>query len=177
MGKSDKNVKVNLKYALYVGGISFVIILVGSGLIGGLSGADPLALVRTTLPNIKSLCGTFILALGTILALMLTLLNFSTDLKVDLKWSYYLRVKQISLIITVTLIAAVIVYLLLNIPVVEADIVVNQWYMAIYYICIGLGALLGGAFVTVILYLYGTISEVIEIFAPDRPDIISMEEE
>lgn len=169
--------KADFKYALAGGGIAFVIIVVGSGLLGGLSGYKPIQLVKATLPHIRSLCGTFILALGTMLALMLTFLSFSGQLEVDMEWGYFKRIQEISLAITITLIAAVVVYLLLNIPIVKTEFISENWYMYLYYAVISVGAFLGGAFVAIVLFLYRTISGVVAMFNPNISETFEANEE
>lgn len=52
---------------------------------------------------------------------MLTLLSLSDSMNVDVKWSHYQRVRQIAWIVTITLITTILLYLLLNILIGEAD--------------------------------------------------------
>lgn len=163
-----EGVKVDLKRAVFVGGsISFIVILAGGWLAGFASGSEAFDLFQTTLPSTRSFAGTLSLALGNILALMLTLLSLSASMDIDIKWVHYQRVRQIAWIVTVTLIFTILVYLLLNIPITESDKQLMQWYTAIYYATLTFSALLGGAFITIVLLLYNTIRDMIGMLDPE----------
>jgi hypothetical protein len=164
-----EGVKVDLKRAVFVGGsISFIVILAGGWLAGFASGSEAFDLFQTTLPSTRSFAGTLSLALGNILALMLTLLSLSAGMDIDIKWVHYQRVRQIAWIVTVTLIVTILVYLLLNIPITESDKQLMQWYTAIYYATLTFSALLGGAFITIVLLLYNTIRDMIGMLDPEN---------
>jgi hypothetical protein len=164
-----EGVKVDLKRAVFVGGsISFIVILAGGWLAGFASGSEAFDLFQTTLPSTRSFAGTLSLALGNILALMLTLLSLSASMDIDIKWAHYQRVRQIAWIVTVTLIVTILVYLLLNIPITESDKQLMQWYTAIYYATLTFSALLGGAFITIVLLLYNTIRDMIGMLDPEN---------
>jgi hypothetical protein len=164
-----EGVKVDLKRAVFVGGsISFIVILAGGWLAGFASGSEAFDLFQTTLPSTRSFAGTLSLALGNILALMLTLLSLSASMDIDIKWVHYQRVRQIAWIVTVTLIVTILVYLLLNIPITESDKQLMQWYTAIYYATLTFSALLGGAFITIVLLLYNTIRDMIGMLDPEN---------
>ncbi|SHF47655.1 hypothetical protein SAMN05443144_10934 [Fodinibius roseus] len=163
-----EEVKVDLKRALFGGGISVVIILAGSWLVGEASGSEAYQLFKSTLPATRSFFGTLLLGLGNILALMLTLLSLSKSLEINIKWTHYQRVKQIALTATVTLVTTTVLYLLLNIPLFESDSASIRWFTYIYYITLITSSIVGGAFITIILLLYNTVRDMIGILHPDR---------
>ena len=172
-----EGVKVDLKRAAFGGSISFIVILAGGWLAGFASGSEAFDLFQTTLPSTRSFAGTLSLALGNILALMLTLLSLSASMDIDIKWVHYQRVRQIAWIVTVTLIVTILVYLLLNIPIRESDKQLMQWYTAIYYATLTFSALLGGAFITIVLLLYNTIRDMIGMLDPESTHSMRHNEE
>lgn len=163
-----EEVKVDLRRALFGGGISVFVILVGSWLVGEASGSEAYQLFKSTLPATRSFFGTLLLGLGNILALMLTLLSLSKSLEMNIKWSHYQRVKQIALTVTITLVTTTILYLLMNIPIAESDSASMKWFTYIYYVSLISSSILGGAFVTIILLLYNTVRDMIGILHPER---------
>jgi heme A synthase len=131
-------------------------------------------LLETAMPRVRSFCGTVTILLGNVLALMLTLLSMSKGTDVELKWAHYQRVKQIAFIDAVTLIAAVLIYLVLNFPLADADAAqqagYTRWYAGVYYVVLALVSLLGGALISVVLMLYNAVRDVIQALGPDRDE-------
>lgn len=160
-------VKIDLRRAVFGGMIAFVVFLLGSWLVGVASGSEAYHLFKTTLPSTRSFCGTLLLALGNILALMLTLLSLSASMDIDIKWTHYQRVRQISWVVTVTLIITTLTYLVLNIPMMEAEKTKIYWFTYIYYALLVLSSVLGGSFVTIVLLLYNTVRDMIGVMHPD----------
>ena len=79
---------------------------------------------------------------------------------------------------TILIVAAVITFLMLNLPISESEGVGKYWYETIYYVSLGMASLLGGGFIAVIMMLYGTVTNVILIVGLDIKDhpLISDEE-
>ncbi len=163
-------IKINIKRPVVGGFSAAVVILIGGLLIGQASGYEAYQLFITIAPTTRDFCRTLMLALATILALMLTVLGISASLDVKLKKTHYQRIKQISWLITVTLIVTVVVYLLLNIPVTESDKKSMQWFTPLYYTTLAISSLLGGAFIAIALLLYSTIRDMISLFEPGKSD-------
>lgn len=172
-----EEVKVDLRRAVFGGVISAIIILVGGWLVGTVSGYEAYKLFKTALPSTRSFCGTLLLALGNILALMLTLLSLSASMEINIKWAHYQRVRQISWTVTVTLIFTVLIYLLMNIPIMETQKSSIQWFTYIYYATLITSSLLGGAFITIVLLLYNTIRDMIGVLDPENPHRLRHSEE
>jgi hypothetical protein len=167
-------VRVDYKRALLGGALAAGAALGGAGLVGAASGAEARLLLETAMPRVRSFCGTVTILLGNVLALMLTLLSMSRGADVELKWAHYQRVKQIAFIDAVTLIAAVLIYLVLNFPLADADAAqqagYTRWYAGVYYVVLALVSLLGGALISVVLMLYNAVRDVIQALGPDRDE-------
>ncbi|MEX0647824.1 MAG: hypothetical protein WEA56_10700 [Balneolaceae bacterium] len=162
--------KVSIRRAAIGGGVSGLITFTGAWIIGDVSGNEAFVLLESALPAARSFAANVLLATSTILALMLTLLSFSYNTKINLKWAHYQRVKHIAWIDTLTLISAILTFLLLNIPLEESSNSPALWYSAFYYTSLVLSSLLSAAIITVILMLYDTIKDVIEVIGPGETD-------
>lgn len=163
--KSDQ-VKKDLRYAAIGGGMAAVITLSGAFIAGKATGGEAYELLLNSLPSARAFSGNVLLATGTILALMLTLLSFSYNTKFNLNWVHYQRIKDIALADTITLIFSILVYLLLNVPLEETDLRSADWFAGLYYSTLILSSLLGGCLITVVLMLYQTIKDMIYIIGP-----------
>lgn len=159
-------IKKSIQRAAFGGGLAGIITFIGAWIIGGVSGSEAFILLQSALPAARSFAANILLATGTILALMLTLLSFSYNTKVNLKWTHYQRVKHIALTDACTLVASVLIFLLLNIPLEESDQLSPAWYSGFYYASLILSSVLGGAIITVVLMLYDTIRDIIEVIKP-----------
>lgn len=175
--KGMETVEIDMKKAVMGGFFSFLIILIGGYLVGEASHAEAYHLFEMILPTTRALCRTLILALGTILALMLTLISLSVDLEHEIKWTHYVRVRQIAFIVTFTLIITFFTYLLLNIPITESDEASLEWFTYIYYATSGMASILGGLFITIVLLLYNTVRDMINFLNPETTYLLSVEEE
>lgn len=172
----SESVKFDLQKAVIGGVIAVIIILIGSWLLTSSIETDVYKLTKTMIPRAMNFCSTLLIALGNILALMLTLLSLSISMEIDFKWSHYQRVKQIALFVTVALITTVITFLIINIPIFESGKTDNEWYYYYYYALLSIISLLGGALITVGLLLYSTIKDIIKILNP-RSDHDMQEEQ
>lgn len=159
-----------VKRAIVGGLVSTVIMGIGTFIIGETSGYEAQELLTTSSPGINMLCNTVILGSSTILALMLTLLSLSRATKSQLTEQHYKNVLTIAKSDTVLIIVAVITFLMLNLPIIQSNEVPGNWYAYIYYITLGMTAVLGGGFIAVITMLYGTIKSVILIVGFDIDD-------
>lgn len=151
------------KRAILGGVISLFIILLGTVLLGKLSGYEAKVLITKSLSGINTLCNTIALASATILALLLTVLSISSNSKSKLKKDHYLQVLQMAKLDTIVFIASVISFLLLNLPITESESVPNNWFNFIYYISLALSSILTSGLIVVVLMLYNTIVNIIKI--------------
>ncbi|HEX6982728.1 MAG TPA: hypothetical protein VF181_08195 [Balneolaceae bacterium] len=173
----SRQVKADAKRALIGGGLTALATFAGAWMVGEVSGGEAHLLLQVALSTTRSFCGTVTLATGNILALMLTLLGLSTSSGIDLKWTHYQRIKQIAWADTITLVGAILIYLLLNFPLEESDPKTDpaDWLTSFYYATLVLASILGGAVITVILMLYNAIKDMIMAMSPraeERPSHI-----
>ncbi len=167
-----------VKRAIVGGVVSTVVMATGTFILGQISGYKALELLKNSMSGINMLCNTVILGSTTILALMLTLLGLSRSSESRLTNRHYKDVLMIAKSDTILIVAAVITFLMLNLPISESQGVGKYWYETIYYVSLGMAALLGGGFIAVIMMLYGTVTNVILIVGLDIKDhpLISDEE-
>lgn len=158
------------KRALLGGVISLFIILLGTLLLGKLSGYEAKVLITKSLSGINTLCNTIALASATILALLLTVLSISSNSKSKLKKDHYLQVLQMAKLDTIVFIASIMSFLLLNLPITESDTVPYNWFNFIYYISLALSSLLTSGLIVVVLMLYTTIVNIIKIIGLEMHD-------
>ncbi|WP_445731400.1 hypothetical protein [Mariniflexile sp.] len=151
------------KRAILGGVICLIIILLGTLLLGKLSGYEAKVLIKKSLSGINTLCNTIALASATILALLLTVLSISSNSKSKLKKDHYLQVLQIAKLDTMVFIASIMSFILLNLPITESDTVPNNWFNSIYYISLSISSILASGLIVVVLMLYNTIVNIIKI--------------
>lgn len=171
---------VIVKRAIAGGVVSTIIMGIGTYILGEMSGYKAKELLSTSLSGINMLCNTVILGSSTILALMLPLLSLSTGSNSRLTKVHYSHVLTIAKFVTILIIVSVITFLMLNLPITESEEVPNTWFTTIYYVSLGMAAILGGGFVAVVTMLYETISNVILIVGfgvKDHPMVEKVEEE
>lgn len=167
-----------VKRAIVGGVVSTIVMGTGTFILGQMSGYKAMELLQNSMSGINMLCNTVILGSTTILALMLTLLGLSRSSESKLTDRHYKDVLTIAKSDTILIVAAVITFLMLNLPIGESEEVGKSWYQTIYYVSLGMAALLGGGFIAVVMMLYGTITNVILIVGLNIKDhpLISTEE-
>ncbi len=158
------------------GGIAAVIAGLGVGTTGVASGAEARALLESVLPTIRFLSSTVIAASATILALMLTILNLSQGFDRPLRSEHYQRVRQISLLAAVTIVAGTILLLFLSIPIGDSE-VLSGWYEPIYYAIVVTSSLVGGAQVAVVLMLLRAVNGLISLVTEGESAIVADDED
>jgi len=156
--------------AILGGVISMFVIGLGSYLLGELSGYEAKVLIKNSLGGINTLCNTIALASATILALLLTLLALSSNSKSKLKKDHYQHVLQIAKLDTVVFIAAIMSFLLFNLPITESDNVPPNWFSTVYYISLAISSILSAALIVVVLMLYNTVVNIIKIVGLGQKD-------
>lgn len=152
------------------GVVAALVTLAGSWGVGHLSGGEARILVEASLPRMREFCNTIILAAGTILALMLTILGMSTRASSEMKSHHYQRIRQIALFDTILIVGATIVVLVFNVPLTESENVPTTWFTALYYLILAFTALVGGGLVSVVLMIHHTISDIIDVIGLGRTD-------
>ena len=146
------------------------VIGLGSYLLGELSGYEAKVLIKNSLGGINTLCNTIALASATILTLLLTLLALSSNSKSKLKKDHYRHVLQIAKLDTVVFIAAIMSFLLFNLPITESDNVPPNWFSTVYYISLAISSILSAALIVIVLMLYNTVVNIIKIVGLGQKD-------
>lgn len=152
-----------IKRAVTGGAVSALFMGTGTFILGEVSGYEAKALISSSISGINMLCNTVILGSSTILALMLTLLSLSRAAKSRLSKTHYRHVLAIAQLDTILIIVSVITFMMLNLPITESKELPNSWFTTIYYVSLGMAAIIGGGFIALITMLYGTIANVILI--------------
>jgi len=140
-----------------------LVMLLGTFLLGELSGYEAKALIKNSVSGINTLCNTIALASATILALLLTVLGISSGAKSKLKKNHYRHILQIAKLDTVVFVSSLISFLLFNLPVTQSETVPNEWFSIVYYISLLISSILSAALIVVVLMLYNTIVNSIKI--------------
>lgn len=158
------------KRALVAGIISLLFLLLGTILLGKLSGYEAKELIKHSLSGMNTLCNTIALASATILALLLTLLSFSTNSKSKLHKDHYKHVLQIAKLDTFVFVASVVSFLLFNLPITESDHVPSNWFNFVYYSSLAISSMLSAALIVVVIMLYNTVADLIKIVGLGKKD-------
>lgn len=166
-----------IKRAFVGGVVSTIIMGTGTYILGEVSGYEAKVLLSSSLSGINMLCNTVILGSSTILALMLTLLSLSRAARSKLSHEHYEHVLMVARTDTILIVASVVTFLFLNLPITEAKEVPTSWFSIVYYTSLGISAILGGGFIAVVTMLYGTISNVIAIVGFKQTDHPLVEKE
>ena len=166
----DDTIRVDLKRALFGGALAAAVMGFGVWLTNSASGIALDGLLRELVPNARSFAGTVVLASATILALMLTLLGTSASSDSRLKAAHYIRIRQVALGDTIVFVSAMTLDLLLNIPLSESSEIGSTMQHVVYYGTLGLTSLLGGALVAIVLMIYNTVTDMIEVLALHKED-------
>lgn len=166
----DATIKVDLKKALLGGALAAAVVFLGMWLSGRASGITVSELLRDFIPNAQAFTDTVVLASATTLALMLTVLGMSSSSDSQLKAAHYVRIRQIAFGDTLVFVAAMSMGLLLNVPLNESSKLNEGVEWGIYYAALGLSALLGGALIAIILMIYSTLRDMIEVLALGKED-------
>ena len=179
-GQSDQEDKLSLsadtKRAAIGGGVAGLIALIGMIVVNVSSGGEARLLLEGMLPSVRFLCSAVMTSTATILALMLTLLSFSSGQSGKFKSTHYNRVRQIAQIDSVTFAAALVLLLLVSVPLAESssDVPANL-YTVVYYLTVLYTAGLGGALITIVVMLYNAIIDLISVVHPDQESQLLMD--
>lgn len=148
------------------GAVAALVTLSGMILVNVSSGSQARLLLEGMLPSIRFLCSAVMTATVTVLALMLTLLSFSSSQSGKMKSAHYDRVRQIAKMDSVTFAAALVLLLLVSVPLAETSEVPANWYKIVYYVAVLYTGILGGALITIVLMLYSAITDLIHVIHP-----------
>ncbi|GAB4522383.1 MAG: hypothetical protein OHK0046_34830 [Anaerolineae bacterium] len=158
----------HLRSALIGGGFVFMLTLLGAVLIGNVY-SDTLArgLIEAMAPSIHTLGFAVIATSATVIALMPTFITFAQGLHNNFNAYFYAQVRLIALMCCVALITSVIMLLILTIPLTETD-TLSIWFSIVYYFLILCVAVTSAMVVGVIIMLYKTLTDLLNIALPPR---------
>ena len=159
---------LNLTRALYGGLIAAIIIGIGAYFAGNVSRHDGLDLISEMRPSLRFACAAMLTATSTILALILTLLSFSSNRDRPLRAEHYVRIQWIARFAIGTFIGAIILLMLLAVPLQYGEGNISRHYDWFYYFYLTTGAFLAGTMVAIILMLYTAATEIIILVHPDK---------
>ena len=157
-----------LRSALIGGLLSALVIFLGTYLLGNVSDAEALDNLQEIRPTLRFTASGTLTATATILALMLTLLSFSENADRKLRGYHYDRIWWIARFSAAIFIAALLLLMILNVPINNAEETFDGMYDMVYYFMLGYAALVGGFMITIILLLYQAARDIIVIAHPDR---------
>lgn len=151
------------KRALFGGIIAAILAITGSFLVGNLSGNEAKQLIDIFIPGLNTLCNTIVLASATILALLLTVLSLSTSSNSRLKDSHYRHILLIAKVDTIVFVVSLLSFQLFNTNITQSDQIPAHWFDVIYYTILIISSCLCGALISVVLMLYNTVTNIIQI--------------
>ena len=151
--------------ALVVGGISLVV--------GQVSGFEAGPMLEAALPTIRFLTASVMTASATTLALLLTLLSMGRSSDADLDDGFYDQVRQTAQLAVAAFIGASVLLTAIVIPFGEESNISATVYTILYYVFTIGTALVTGTLVAVIVTLYQTIDELIEVICSGTSRFLS----
>lgn len=160
--------KLKFMRTLYSGTLAAVIIFLGTYFTGKLGPAEAKVSIEEMKPSLRFICSSTLTATSTILALLLTLLSFSSSTERNIKAEHFDRVKWIARLSTIAFAGAIFLLMFLNLPLKNNDLQLDGFYQVTYYVLLSYGALLGGLMISVVLMLYRAAKAIILIYHPNR---------
>ncbi|MBT8207890.1 MAG: hypothetical protein HKN07_01930 [Acidimicrobiia bacterium] len=156
---------VDMRFAIIGGSVAALVMFAGVVTVGSVTPFVGLKLLQSVLPTIRFLASSGLAAGATVMALMLTLIGLTFTSDWQFRDIHYIRIKQISLLATWTMLLSIVVLLFLGLPVEEAD-QLQFYYDVVYYAVLAAASILGGLLVAVALMLHRTISGLVAIGHP-----------
>lgn len=153
----------HMRMGLIGGGLVFGGALLSALLIGNIySDTQARILIEAMAPSAQTLCFAVITASATIITLMLATLSFTYEVDNQFNTHFYRQLNVIALTSSIALVLAVVVLLMLTIPLTEAE-ALQSWFRMAYYLLIVCVASLSGLIVMIVLMLYKTMKDLIEV--------------
>lgn len=156
---------VDLREALIGGGVAAAVLFMVVAAVGSVSPFEAIRLLEAVLPTIRFLSSSVMAAVATVMALMLTLLSLTYSSKYEFRELHFRRIRQISVLSTVAIVASVVLLLFLGLPVGEAD-QLRVYYDVVYYGVTAAASILGGLLIAIVLMLHRTITGLVDIGHP-----------
>ncbi|PPK87581.1 hypothetical protein CLV84_0525 [Neolewinella xylanilytica] len=157
-----------IKSALIGGVLSTLVIFFGTYLLGGITDPEAIDNLQEIRPTLRFTASGSMTATSTILALMLTLLSFTQQTDRKLKAYHYNRIWWIARFAAIVFVAALVLLMMLNVPISNAEETFQGFYNVVYYTLLVYTALIGGMMITIILLLYQAARDIILIAHPGK---------
>lgn len=142
---------------------SMVIMLLGSILMGEVSGYEAKILIDRSIDGLNTLCNTIVLASATILALLLTSLGITTQTNTIVKKKHYKMILEIARLDTIVFVASMVFFILFNLPITNSENFDASNYIIFYYSALFISSLLSACLIYVVMMLYQTTVHMIKI--------------
>jgi len=159
---------IKSKRAVYGGVIAFIFVFISTYLAGTLGQSEAFTALQEMRPSLRFISSAVLTATSTILALILTLLSFSSSTERNLKPHHYKRIQLIARLSTIAFASAIVLLMILTLPLKSSEEKLYPWYEALYYFFITYGAFLGGTMITIVLMLYQAANAIIIVFHPHK---------
>ena len=157
---------LHARLSLIVGVLVIAGSVAGFYLVGRLySDTDALGLLQAMIPSIQSFCTALVTGISATVALVLTIINLSSDFSKDFKHEFYDHVRVIALAGTAALLLAGLVLLIATIPLTEVE-ALNAWYRTIYAVLVVLTAVTAGLFAVISINMYQSIISLVGFVSP-----------
>ena len=154
-----------LRRALTAGAVTAGVMAAATLAIGLADSGDGRNLLEATLPVAQSLFTTGMIVSATTIALMLTMLGMTSDEHIDS--DFYDQIELAAMIAVGVFSVSTVVVIGLAIPFREA-VSAGTLYTVLFYVIMGIGALVGGALVSVMVTLLGAIRSLIGLVDEGR---------
>jgi len=166
MIEQTKNIAHYAKKTTLVIAIVFSISLVGFFLVGQVyNDLQSRMLLDAIAPSLRTLCFAVITASATVIPLLMTMISLANRTERDFDPSFYIRIRIITFLGTVAIVAATLLLLVISIPITETD-GLHQWY-GITYVAVVTGAsTISALLVGIVVTLYETIGGLLEHLIP-----------
>ena len=154
-----------MREALIGGAVAAIVVYGVVATVGSVSPFEARRLLAAVLPTIRFLSSSVMASVATVMALMLTLLSLTYTSQYRFREIHFRRIRQISVLSTIALIASVALLMFLGLPVEEAEPLAT-YYDVVYYGITGAASIVGGLLIAIVLMLHRTIVGLVDIGHP-----------
>lgn len=150
------------RWAFAGGALTTGTMFVVAALVGRVSAFQARRLVEGIKPTATFAASTYIGAGATILALMATMIGFSTAHDSTFRHGFYRRLRIVASGTTALIVVAILLLTVLGVPIADAE-APSTGYLVVYWSVLGLGSIASGLTVMIVLSLNDTVRGLIEL--------------
>jgi len=160
--------------------------LVGGGVIaasywifGSVQAWEAQDLLEPIIATLRYFCSAVVGASATILALMLTVLSLSAQSEVQLSTFHYRRLRNIARLDAVVFVFTILFFVFIGMPYEGADNFPRGALTWVLYAVVTCASLITGVMITVVLSLYQTVKETIDVvgLGEEHPHMVHFDDE